>query len=270
MLNNILYEYEAFIRLSSFLSLFVIIALLELFVPRRQQIYPKAVRWVNNLAITTFNVTVTRWFLPIAAVATAAVAEQNNLGLFYQLSLPTWLSICIALLVFDITIYFQHRIFHQVPYLWRLHRMHHADLDFDVSTGIRFHPIEIILSMVIKSAVVLLIGAPIVAVILFEVLLNATSLFNHANIYIPKKIDKFLRLFIVTPDMHRVHHSVLKNETDSNFCFNVPWWDYLFKTYKAQPEQGHQKMKIGLEQFRNTRELWLDRLLLQPFKNVPN
>lgn len=262
-----LHEHELLVRITSFLCIFAVIALFESLAPRRKQIYPKAIRWLNNLVITTINTSLTRWLLPIAAVATALIAEQHSLGLFNNINLPAWLSISMAIVVLDITIYFQHRVFHQVPYLWRVHRMHHADLEFDVTTGVRFHPIEIVLSMIIKTAIVLILGAPIAAVILFEVILSVTSLFNHANINIPKSVDGLLRLFIVTPDMHRVHHSIIKSETNSNFCFNVPWWDYLFKTYRAQPQDGHNNMVIGIELFREPRELWLDKLLLQPFKS---
>jgi len=157
-------------------------------------------------------------------------------------------------------------MFHAVPALWRLHRMHHADLEFDVTTGLRFHPVEILLSMGIKLAMVMALGPPAVAVLIFEVLLNATAMFNHSNIRLPMLVDRFLRLIVVTPDMHRVHHSVIPEETNSNFGFNLPWWDRLLGTYKAQPKAGHEEMSIGIEQFRTTRDLWLDRMLVQPVK----
>jgi sterol desaturase/sphingolipid hydroxylase (fatty acid hydroxylase superfamily) len=214
------------------------------------------------------NVAVTRVFVPITLVFVAASAESSNIGLLNLTDLPIALSIIIAFLLLDLAIYIQHIVFHKVHFLWRLHRMHHADLDFDVTTGIRFHPIEILFSLGIKMFVVLVIGAPFMAVLIFEVLLNSTSLFNHANIRIPKSIDKILRVFVVTPDMHRVHHSAVPTETNSNFGFNLPWWDYMFKTYCAQPKAGHDNMTIGLEYFRNQNELRLDRLLLQPFRKV--
>jgi sterol desaturase/sphingolipid hydroxylase (fatty acid hydroxylase superfamily) len=174
--------------------------------------------------------------------------------------------VVVSVIVLDLAIYLQHVLFHAVPALWRLHRMHHADLEFDVTTGLRFHPIEILLSMMIKLAVVAALGTPAVAVLIFEVLLNATSMFSHSNVRIPLGLDRVLRWFVVTPDMHRVHHSILSRETNSNFGFNVPWWDRLFGTYRPQPAAGHETMTIGIEQFRDPRELGLDRMLLQPFR----
>jgi sterol desaturase/sphingolipid hydroxylase (fatty acid hydroxylase superfamily) len=171
----------------------------------------------------------------------------------------------LAVVVLDMAIYFQHRLFHAVPVLWRLHRMHHADLDLDVTTGARFHPLEILLSMAIKVAVVIALGAPAVAVVLFEILLNASSMFNHANLRLPLAVDGALRWLIVTPDVHRVHHSVIRAETDSNFGFSLSWWDRLFGTWRAQPEKGHDGMTIGLPVFRNPEQLRLDRMLVQPF-----
>ena len=182
------------------------------------------------------------------------------------MAFPAWVGVVSSVVVLDLAIYLQHVLFHAVPSLWRLHRMHHADLEFDVSTGLRFHPIEILLSMVIKFIVVAALGAPAVAVLIFEVLLNATSMFNHGNVRIPTGLDRMLRWIVVTPDMHRVHHSILSRETNSNFGFNLPWWDRLFGTYRAQPTAGHDGMTIGIEQFREPRELGLDRMLLQPFR----
>ena len=207
-----------------------------------------------------------RILFPTAAVGVALVAEAHGLGLFNVLPLPAWIGVVASVILLDLAIYFQHVLFHAVPVLWRLHRMHHADLDIDVSTGLRFHPIEILLSMVIKLAVVIALGAPAIAVLIFEVLLNATSMFNHSNVHIPERLDGVVRWFVVTPDMHRVHHSIVARETNSNFGFNLPWWDRLFGTYRAQPAAGHEAMKIGIEQFRDPRELRLDRMLLQPFR----
>ncbi len=259
---------DAVIRVSIFLVVFAVFAVWELLAPRRKRAYSTSVRWLNNLSISLINVVITRVFVPITLVFVAASAESSNIGLLNLTGLPIALSIVVAVLLLDLAIYIQHIVFHKVHFLWRLHRMHHADLDFDVTTGIRFHPIEIVFSLGIKMFVVLVIGAPFMAVLIFEVMLNATSLFNHANIRIPKNIDKLLRVFIVTPDMHRVHHSVVPTETNSNFGFNLPWWDYIFKTYCAQPKSGHENMTIGLEYFRNPSELRLDRLLLQPFRNT--
>ncbi len=250
------------------MAVFAVFGVWELIAPRRKVTSPKSVRWLNHLSISAINVLVTRLLIPSTLIAVAFGAEWNSIGLLNVIELPVVVSIIIALLLLDLAIYIQHILFHKVHLLWRLHRMHHADLDFDVTTGIRFHPVEIVFSLGIKMFVVLAIGAPFIAVFIFEVLLNATSLFNHANIRIPKNIDKVLRVFIVTPDMHRVHHSIIREETDSNFGFNVPWWDYIFKTYCAQPKAGHIGMTIGIDSFRKQRELWLDRLLLQPFRKT--
>ena len=177
-----------------------------------------------------------------------------------------WIEVVVSVIVLDMAIYFQHRLFHGVPMLWRLHRMHHADLDVDATTGNRFHPIEIVLSMVIKFGVIALIGTPLLAVLLFEVLLNATSLFNHANIRVARWLEPVLRWLVVTPDMHRVHHSIHRDETDSNFGFNLPWWDRIFRTYRAQPRDGHDGMTLGIEEFRDEKELKLWRMVAQPFR----
>ena len=197
----------------------------------------------------------------------ALVAEARGFGLLNVIRLPDWLALLVSVLVLDLAIYLQHVLFHAVPALWRLHRMHHADLEFDVTTGLRFHPIEIALSMLIKFAVVAAIGAPALSVLVFEVLLNATSMFNHANMRIPTWIDRVLRWLVVTPDMHRVHHSIVARETNSNFGFNLPWWDRLFGTYRDQPAAGHRDMTIGIEQFREPGEQRLDRMLTQPFRD---
>jgi sterol desaturase/sphingolipid hydroxylase (fatty acid hydroxylase superfamily) len=192
--------------------------------------------------------------------------KTKGWGLFNLVHLPVWAAILAAALLLDLTIYGQHVTFHAVPWLWRLHRMHHADLEFDVTTGLRFHPGEIVLSMLVKLAAVLVLGAPPMAVLVFEVLLNATSMFNHGNVRLPSRFDRALRLVMVTPEMHRVHHSIDRRETDSNFGFNLPWWDRLFGTYQDQPGAGHERMTLGLEQFRDPAELRIDRMLLQPLR----
>lgn len=263
-----LHAHEAVVRLTSFTFIFAVFVIWEILKPRRAQRYPKRLRWSNNLGITLLNTVTVRLLVPTSAVAMAITAQQQDLGIFNKLPVSAGLSIVMAVLIMDAALYFQHLAFHHVPFLWRLHRVHHADLDFDVTTGIRFHPLEILLSLCIKMVVVLMLGAPVAAVVIFEVLLNATSVFNHANIYIPHKVDRVLRRLLVTPDMHRVHHSVVVNETNSNFGFNLPWWDYLFGTYRDQPQAGHLNMTIGIEYFRTARELWLDRLLLQPFRKT--
>ena len=206
---------------------------------------------------------------PTGAVGFALLAEGGGWGLFNMVALPPWLEFLLALFLLDLAIYLQHRLFHYVPVLWRLHQMHHTDLDVDVTTGARFHPVEILLSLCIKFLVVNPLGAPPLAVLLFEIALNGTAMFNHSNVRVPPVIERVLRLLVVTPDMHRVHHSVVRRETDSNFGFNFPWWDRLFGTYRPQPEAGHQAMTLGIEQFRDPDELRLDRMLTQPFRDDP-
>ena len=206
---------------------------------------------------------------PTGAVGFALFAEERGWGLFNMVALPVWLELLLALFLLDLAIYLQHRLFHYVPVLWRLHRMHHADLDVDVTTGARFHPVEILLSLGIKFLVVVPLGAPPLAVLLFEIALNATSMFNHTNVWLPPAIERLLRWLVVTPDMHRVHHSIIRRETDSNFGFNFPWWDRLFGTYRPRPEAGHEAMTLGIGQFRDPRELRLDRMLTQPFRDDP-
>ncbi|OYW62526.1 MAG: sterol desaturase [Rhodobacterales bacterium 32-66-7] len=257
---------EPMLRLAVFLGVLIVMAGWELVAPRRRQDIPRVLRWTNNFALVVLDTVILRLTFPILAVGLALMAEARGWGLFNALDLPLWLAVLLSILLLDLAIYLQHVLFHAVPGLWRLHRMHHADLEFDVTTGLRFHPVEIVLSMVIKLAVVAAIGAPAVAVLLFEVLLNATALFNHANIRLPTGVDRVLRWVMVTPDMHRVHHSVIPAETNSNFGFNLPWWDWLLGTYRAQPKAGHEGMTIGIEQFRTRRDLWLDRMLFQPLR----
>jgi sterol desaturase/sphingolipid hydroxylase (fatty acid hydroxylase superfamily) len=234
--------------------------------PRRRQEVPRLVRWPNNLGIVVVDTLLVRLIFPTAAVGLALVAEAQGWGLFNALAAPWWVAVIGSLIVLDLAIYLQHVLFHAVPALWRLHRVHHADLEFDVTTGLRFHPVEILLSMGIKLAVVVALGPPAVAVLIFEVVLNATAMFNHGNVRLPAHVDRVLRCVVVTPDMHRVHHSVRPDETNSNFGFNLPWWDRLLGTYRAQPADGHEGMTIGIEQFRQARELWLDRMLIQPLR----
>jgi sterol desaturase/sphingolipid hydroxylase (fatty acid hydroxylase superfamily) len=264
--RDALLSYEQYIRLAAFCGVFVLMAAWEVIEPRRTQTVGRGWRWPNNLGLVVVDSLLVRILFPTTAVGLALVAQTHGLGLFNVLALPAWIGVLASVILLDLAIYFQHVLFHAVPGLWRLHRMHHADLNIDVSTGLRFHPIEILLSMVIKFAVVISLGAPAMAVLIFEVLLNATSMFNHSNIHIPERFDGVLRWFVVTPDMHRVHHSILPRETNSNFGFNLPCWDRLFGTYRAQPAAGHDAMTIGIEQFRDPRELGLDRMLLQPFR----
>ena len=258
---------ESVIRLGFFFVTFALVAIYEVFAPRRKLIASKLVRWYSNIGIAALNSFLLRLLFPFLATGLAVIAQEKGWGIFNHIEVSVWLVILVSVLVMDFVIYLQHAMFHYIPLLWRLHRMHHTDLDIDVTTGARFHPLEIMISMLIKMAVVLVIGPPVIAVVIFEVLLNLTSMFNHGNINIPPKIDKILRLFVVTPDMHRVHHSTIPKETNSNFGFNIPWWDRLFGTYCAQPEKGHTDMTIGLNYFRDCKELHLLRLLIQPFNN---
>jgi sterol desaturase/sphingolipid hydroxylase (fatty acid hydroxylase superfamily) len=242
-------------------------AVWEVLAPRRRQAIARLRRWPNNLGIVVLNTLLVRLAFPVAAVGVAIAAETHDWGLFNWLSVPTWFAAAASVILLDLAIYLQHVLFHAVPALWRLHRMHHTDLEFDVTTGARFHPLEIVLSMVIKIVVVGALGAPAVAVMIFEVLLNATSMFNHGNVRIVGWLDTALRTVVVTPDMHRVHHSVVPRETNSNFGFSLSWWDRLFSTYRAEPTAGHQEMIIGIEQFRDPIELRIDRMLVQPFRD---
>jgi sterol desaturase/sphingolipid hydroxylase (fatty acid hydroxylase superfamily) len=257
---------EVPIRIGCFTGLLVLLAIFEALLPRRAQKIARSRRWPANLGIALVNTIVVRVLFPITAVGAALALEARGWGLINIAAIPDWLGVVIGFLVLDLAIYGQHIVFHKVPLLWRLHRMHHADLEFDVTTGLRFHPIEVLLSLLIKLAVVALAGVPALAVLAFEVALNATSMFNHSNLALPLVFDRALRLFVVTPDMHRVHHSILPHETDSNFGFNMPWWDRLFGTYRAQPTAGHAGMTIGIAQFRNPAELRLDRMLVQPLR----
>jgi sterol desaturase/sphingolipid hydroxylase (fatty acid hydroxylase superfamily) len=259
--------FEQYIRLAAFCGIFAVMALWELIGPRRKQTVGRTWRWPNNLGVVLVDTVLVRILFPTTAVGLALVANERGIGLLNVVSVPPSIGVVVSVILLDLAIYFQHVLFHAVPMLWRLHRMHHADLDIDVSTGLRFHPIEILLSMLIKLTVVVALGAPAVAVLVFEILLNATSMFNHSNVRLPLGFDRLLRWFVVTPDMHRVHHSVLTRETNSNFGFNLPWWDRLFGTYRAQPVAGHETMTIGIEQFRDPRELGLDRMLVQPFRS---
>jgi len=266
-MNELLLSNELAIRLSFFFAIFTLMASWEVLAPRRTGQVKRRVRWPGNLGIVVFNTLLLRVVMPTTAVALALAGEAAGWGLLQQFDFPLWAASLLAIICLDLAIYLQHIMFHAVPLLWRLHRMHHADLAFDVTTGARFHPFEIILSMVIKLSVIAALGPPAVAVLIFEVLLNTLAMFNHANARVPLGLDKLLRRIIVTPDMHRVHHSVIPHETNSNFGFNLAVWDRWFGTYCAQPKAGHQEMSIGISTFRTERDLALDKMLLQPFKN---
>ena len=261
--------YEPFFRVGAFLGVFALMALWEALAPRRTPEFKRRSRWPHNLFLLAIDIAVIRVLAPGAAIGVAMAGEINGWGLFNVVRPPTWLGVPFAVAFLDLVIYFQHVAFHAVPTLWRLHRVHHTDLDFDVTTGTRFHPVEILISTGIKCAAVAALGAPVVAVLAFELLLNATSMFNHANVRIPPAIDRWLRCMVVTPDMHRVHHSMVFNETSSNFGFNLPWWDRLLGTYREQPSAGHEAMTIGVDAFRTAQDLRIERLLIQPLLNNP-
>ena len=256
---------EIAVRIGFFLGIFALVAIWELIAPRRALTTSKTWRWVSNMGITILSPLVLYLVFPVLAVGMAFKAQESGWGLLNNYNLPYWLAVVVGVVVLDFVIYIQHVMFHAVPALWRLHMVHHADLDFDVTTGLRFHPIEIMLSMVIKLAVIVVLGPSALAVMIFEVVLNGTAMFNHGNIRLPLNIDRVLRLLVVTPDMHRVHHSVLPREANTNFGFNLPWWDRLFGTYRAQPTGGHEGMTIGLGQFRDAKRLTLPWMLALPF-----
>lgn len=260
-----LMDQEIALRLGFFLGIFSVMAIWEILTPRRVLNQSRLVRWSNNLALTFFNALLLRIVFPAAAVGAAILAGQQGWGLFNVIPFPELPAGIVCIIVLDLMIYAQHVLFHKVSLFWRLHRMHHTDLDIDVTTGARFHPVEILASMAIKLGVVLALGAPAWAVVVFEILLNGTSMFNHSNVYIRPSIDRFLRLLVVTPDMHRVHHSVLIKETDSDYGFNFPWWDRLFGTYLDQPSAGHEGMKIGLANYRDPKWLNFKWMILTPF-----
>lgn len=255
---------EAALRLGFFVGILLAMAIWEVVAPRRALTRSKATRWANNLGLTLFNTLLARLLLPGAAVGVALSAGEKGWGLLNWLDLPGWAAGLAALVALDLAIYIQHRLFHRLSLFWRLHRMHHTDLDLDVSSGARFHPLEILLSLLIKMGVVVVLGAPAGAVVAFEIILNGTAMFNHANVRLNARIDRWLRLLLVTPDMHRLHHSVIRRETDSNFGFNFPWWDRLFGSYRDQPEAGHLAMTIGLANYRDPKWLQLHWMLLTP------
>jgi len=261
---------EILLRLSAFIGIFAVMALIELAAPRRKLHHSKARRWLTNLTISGLNAFLLRLMgmlaIPVAAVAAAEAARIAGWGAFNLLGWPFWLEILIAIIVLDLAIYAQHVVFHKIPVLWRLHQVHHADVDFDVSTALRFHPVEIALSMLIKIALVLALGIPAIAVVLFEIILNGCAMFNHSNINLPSWLDRIVRRVIVTPDMHRVHHSVIRRETNSNFGFNLAIWDRVFGTYRAQPEAGHDAMTIGLPEYQSEQPTRVGWSLLLPFR----
>lgn len=261
---------EALIRVGVFLVVFAGMSVFELTSPRLERAEMagalKSRRWFTNLSMVVLSSVMLRVIFPAAAVGTALWAQANGWGFFPALGVPPIVAGILAFVILDFAVWLEHLASHKIPLLWRIHRMHHADTGFDVTTGLRFHPLEIVLSMGWKALVILALGPPVVAVLVFEIVLNATAMFNHSNARVPLGIDRVLRLFVVTPDMHRVHHSTIRRETDSNYGFNLPVWDRLFRTYNDQPVKGHDGMDIGLEQWRDARSSGLLWSLLLPFR----
>lgn len=262
-------EHHTLSRLGFFSAVFIVVATWEALAARRRLTTSKRSRWASNGVMIALNPPALRLLFPLLALDMALMAQQRGWGVLNNYDLPGWVELLVGVGVLDFVMYIQHVLFHAVPMLWRLHMVHHADLDIDLTTGLRFHPIEIVISMGIKLSAVVVLGPSVLAVLIFEIVLNGAAMFNHGNISIPLGLDRLLRYVIVTPDMHRVHHSIYPTETNTNFGFNLPWWDRLLGTYRAQPRDGHQDMRIGLLQFRNPRELTLPRLLIMPFVGKP-
>ena len=264
---SVISSLEPLIRLGAFVGVLAALAGAEALAPRRRQAVGRGQRWPGNLGLVAIDTLILRVLFPATAVGMALLAERRGWGLLATADLPAWVEITAAVVLLDLVIYAQHVLFHSVPLLWRVHRVHHADLECDVTTGLRFHPFEIVASMAIKLAAVTAIGAPPLAVLIFEVVLNATAMWSHANVRLPERIDRAVRRVLVTPDMHRTHHSIVPRETHSNFGFNLAWWDRLFGTYRARPAAGHDGMTIGVPQFRAPAELRLGHMLLQPLRH---
>ncbi|MCE2029441.1 sterol desaturase family protein [Sessilibacter corallicola] len=266
--SELVTNHEATIRLSFFIGILCVMGLWELLAPARKPVIAKATRWFNNLGLVVLDTILLRFLFPAAAVGLAVIAQEQNAGLLNNVELPLIATTLIAIVLLDLVIYLQHVMFHALPILWRLHQVHHADLDYDVTTGTRFHPIEIVISMFVKAGAIFLIGPPVVAVILFEIVLNACAMFNHGNVRLPLWLDKIIRVIIVTPDMHRVHHSTIINEANSNFGFSLSIWDKLFGTYRAQPKLGHDDMEIGVSYAKDPKQVtWISGLLTMPFRS---
>jgi sterol desaturase/sphingolipid hydroxylase (fatty acid hydroxylase superfamily) len=263
--DTFLLEHEPAIRLGFLLGALVLLGAWESIAPRRAAQASKALRWANNAALAAVNMLVVRVALPLAGVGLAAFVSERGTGLLNMVPVPYVLAVAVSLLAFDLAVYLVHLAFHAAPVLWRMHRVHHADVDVDVATAVRFHPIQVALSTLVKFAVILALGTPVLAVALFETLFHVLLVFNHANVRIAPAADRVLRWLIVTPDMHRIHHSLRPGETNSNYGFALPWWDRLFGTYRGEPAAGHERMTLGIERFRAPRHSRLDRLLLNPF-----
>jgi sterol desaturase/sphingolipid hydroxylase (fatty acid hydroxylase superfamily) len=270
-ITELITAHETAIRMGSFFGVLILMAVWEILAPRRASTISKIVRWGNNLGLVVFNSVLLRLIFPTAAVGVTIFASEHSWGLLNYVQLPSFAAVAISIVVMDFVIYFQHILMHAIPALWRLHRVHHADLDYDFTTGVRFHPLEIIVSMLIKFSAILMLGPPVIAVLIFEVILNVMSMFNHGNVKLPAFLDRTLRLLIVTPDMHRIHHSVEEDESNQNFGFNLSLWDRFFGTYRKQPRAGHEGMVVGIQNYRGLRDVTsIQGLLLLPFRNKPD
>lgn len=261
-------HYEPIIRFGCFFGILILMIAWETIAPLRKPAAPKLMRWFSNIGLLAIGTLLLRAVFPLAAVGVAAMAAEQQWGLFNTLPLAPWQTIVLSIIALDLIVYLNHVLFHALPSLWRIHRVHHADLDFDVTTGLRFHPIEILLSMVVKVGFVVFFGTPVIAVLIFEILLNATSMFNHGNVGLPHRLERLLRMVVVTPNMHRIHHSAITQETNSNFGFNLPWWDYVFGTYRASPSVDDKTMAIGLAKYqKDIRVAQLPWMLTFPFRS---
>ena len=270
-ISELISAHETAVRMGSFFGVLILMAVWEVLAPRRASTVSKIVRWGNNLGLVVFNSVLLRLVFPTAAVGVTIFASEHSWGLLNYVQLPSVAAVAISIVVMDFVIYVQHILMHAIPALWRLHRVHHADLDYDFTTGVRFHPLEIIVSMLIKFSAILILGPPVIAVLMFEVILNAMSMFNHGNVKLPAFLDRNLRLLIVTPDMHRIHHSVEEDESNQNFGFNLSLWDRFFGTYRKQPRAGHEEMVVGIQNYRGLRDVTsIQGLLLLPFRNKPD
>lgn len=264
-MQELFFQYESYIRLGSFLGIFALLTAWEISSPKRELLQLRRFRWFGNIGLIVISSVLIRFLIPTAAVGVALHVEQDQVGFLNHYDMPFFVQFFIAFVLMDLAIYFQHVIFHALPMFWRFHRVHHSDLDCDITTGIRFHPFEMIISILFKFLVIISIGAPVLAVVVFEVVLNAASMFTHSNIKIPQSIERMVRLILVTPDMHRIHHSINENETNSNFGFFISTWDRIFGTYIKEPALGHENMQIGLQGFREPKWQNLRWLIYLPF-----
>ena len=268
--KELFFEYETVIRFGSFIGLFVLLAIWEISSPKRVLHHARHFRWFNNFSLIILSNLLVRFVIPTAAVGIALAVEENQWGLLYYLELPILIHFIAAFVLMDLSLYFQHVMFHALPMFWRFHRVHHSDLDFDISTGLRFHPFEMVISILIKFITIASLGVPVFAVVIFEIVLNAASMFTHSNIKIPLGLERVIRWLIVTPDMHRIHHSVIENETNSNFGFFISVWDRMFGTYIRNPQKGHTEMKIGLNNSQEAKWQNLRWLIYLPFVSKVN